>query len=152
MCGSKWLDNYIGSLSRESIREEKSERVFRFSDCSPVKAVINVAIPAVVGGKNCKIFTDVAGLELPFLLSNASLKKANAIINLNNDEAVMFGQVVELKQTLSGDYCFALRSKCKDSHSEINNVLTVLNYLSTKEKTEMTSSGQSKKDYNLENK
>ena len=49
----------------------------------------NVVIPAVIGGKKCKISTDVVDLELPLLLSKASLKKANTVINLNDDEAVM---------------------------------------------------------------
>ena len=139
VCGSKWLYDYIESLDkedRESIREEKSERVFRFGDSSQIKAVKNVIIPAVIGGKKCKISTDVVDLELPLLLSKASLKKANAVINLNDDEAVMFGQKVKLEQTSSGHYCVNLRSKSKDKHSEVNDVLTVLDDLSTKEKTE----------------
>ena len=76
VCGSKWLYDYIESLDkedRESIREEKSERVFRFGDSSQIKAVKNVIIPAVIGGKKCKISTDFVGLELPLLLSKASL-------------------------------------------------------------------------------
>lgn len=139
VCGTRWLYDYIESLSqedKESITEEKSERLFRFGDSSQVKAVKNVVIPAVIGGKNCKISTDVVDLELPLLLSKASLKKANAVINLNDDEAVMFGQAVKLEQTSSGHYCVNLRSKSKDNQSEVNDVLTVLDDLSSKEKTE----------------
>ena len=96
----------------------------------------NVVIPAVIGGKKCKISTDVVDLELPLLLSKASLKKANAVINLNDDEAVMFGQTVKLEQTSSGHYCVNLKRNSKDNHSEINDVLTVLDDLSTQEKTD----------------
>ena len=139
VCGRKWLYDYVESLNEEEkkgIREEKSERVFRFGDSSQVKAVKNVVIPAVIGGKKCKISTDVVDLELPLLLSKASLKKANTVINLNDDEAVMFGQTVKLEQTSSGHYCVNLKRNSKDNHSEINDVLTVLDDLSTQEKTD----------------
>ena len=138
VCGSKWLFDYIESLSEEDrgkIREDKSERMFRFGDSSQVKAIKNVVIPAVISGKQCKISTDVIDRELPLLLSKASLKKANAIINLKDDEAIMFGQSVKLEQTSSGHYCVNLRRDSKDNQSKVNEVLTVLDDLSIKEKT-----------------
>ena len=90
VCGTKWLFDYIEFLSskeKTQVYEKNSDRIFRFGDGSKVKAVKNVVIPATIGDKQCKISTDIVDLELPLLLRKASLKKANAVINLENDEA-----------------------------------------------------------------
>ena len=136
VCGAKWMFDYVESLSDEEksqITEEKSERIFRFGDGSNVKAFKNVTIPAVIGTKRCKISADVVDLELPLLLSKESLKKANAVLDLNNDEATLFGQTVRLEQTSSGHYCVNLRSHF-DNLQEVNQVLMVLSEMDYKEK------------------
>ena len=48
--------------------------------------------------------------DIPLLLSKASLKKAVACLDLKNDKALMFGQVIHLQLTLSGHYCVDIRS------------------------------------------
>ena len=99
VCGINWLSEYVKSLKAEEklkITEEKSNRIFRFGDGSKVKALKNVMIPAVIGDKQCKISTEVVDLKLPLLLSKSSLKRANAILNLNDDEATLFGQTVKM--------------------------------------------------------
>ena len=137
--GAKWLFDYVETLNEEekdNIVEQRSERIFRFGDGSKVKALKNVVIPAVIGDKQCTISTDVVDLELPLLLSKESLKKANAILNLNDDEAILFGQKVKLEQTSSGHYCINLRSQ-SISRQVIDNpsALVVLEEMSSKDKS-----------------
>ena len=134
VCGTKWLFDYIESLSSEEktqISEKNSDRIFRFGDGSKVKAMKTVVIPATIEDKQCQISTDVVDLELPLLLSKASLKKANAVIDLENDKVTMFGQNVKLQQTSSGHYCVDLRN---DKQTEDSEVLVVLEEMDTKDK------------------
>ena len=134
VCGTQWLFDYIKSLSskeKTQIFEKNSDRLFRFGDGSKVKALKNVVIPATIGDKHCKISTDVVDLELPLLLSKASLKKANAVIDFENDKVTMFGQNIKLLQTSSGHYSVNLRNNKK---TEDSNVLVVLGEIDTKDK------------------
>ena len=71
---------------------------------------------------------------MPLLLSKESLKKANAILNLNDDKAILFGQNVKLEQTSSGHYCINLRSQYVNSQGADNTVLVALEELDSSSK------------------
>ena len=61
----------------------------------------------MVAGKMCKIEANVIAKDIPLLLSKNSLKKADAIIDMKNDKAFIFGKEVKLHVHLStsGHYC-----------------------------------------------
>ena len=48
---------------------------------------------------------DVVDCDIPSLLSKKAMKKADVVINMNNDTAVIFGKSVPLNSTTSGHYC-----------------------------------------------
>ena len=70
-------------------------------------------IPAKIGDTVCKIRTEVEN-DIPLLLNKESLKRANAVLDLKNDKAVLFGNEVKLKQTSSGHYCVTLKNACSN--------------------------------------
>ena len=70
-----------------------------------------VKIPATIGQIKCHIETEVVTTDIPLLLSKASLKKAEAVLDIKNYKAVMFKQPVTLELTTSGHYCVNILDK-----------------------------------------
>ncbi|KAL6481141.1 hypothetical protein MHYP_G00092210 [Metynnis hypsauchen] len=70
-----------------------------------------VKLPAKIGQTKCHVETKVVKADIPLLLSKASLKKADTILDMKNDRAVMFRQPVPLEFTSSGHYCVDIRDK-----------------------------------------
>ena len=62
----------------------------------------------------CTIKTEAVQNDIPLLLPKESLKRANAIIDLKNDKAFLFGNKIKLKQTSSGHYCVKLKNACSN--------------------------------------
>ena len=119
VCGEKWMNMYLKMLNDEGQRNvctSKSEQSFKFGDGEVKKSFLNVTIPAKIGSTACKIETEVVKSDIPLLLSKASLKKANTVIDLQNDTAVMFGENVNLEFNSSGHYCVNIL----DRHYENN--------------------------------
>ena len=54
--------------------------------------------------------TDVIDKNIPLLLSKPSMKKANTILNFNNDTVTMFDHNQKLLFTTSGHYCIPASS------------------------------------------
>ena len=52
-----------------------------------------------------KVEADVIAEDIPLLLSKNSLKKADAIVDMKNDKAFIFGKEVKLHLSTSGHYC-----------------------------------------------
>ena len=59
-----------------------------------MKAVKSVSLPCVLAGKVINIKTDVVKCTLPLLTSKTSMKKAGIVLNLTDDTAVIFGNVM----------------------------------------------------------
>ena len=74
----------------------------------------SVIIPAKIGDTVCKIKTEVVQNDIPLLLSKESLKRANVVLDIKNDKAVLFGNGVKLKQTSSSHYCVTLKNACSN--------------------------------------
>ena len=83
----------------------------------------------------CKIKTKVVQNDIPLLLSKESLKRANAVLDLKNDKAVLFGNEVKLKQASSGHYCVTLKNAC--SNHGADEVLTIEEAQTNTEKREI---------------
>ncbi len=65
-------------------------------------------IPAIIGQTKCHIETEVVAADIPLLLSKTSLKRSGAVLDLQNDKAIMFKHPVTLELTSSGHYCVNL--------------------------------------------
>lgn len=107
VCGRKWLNQYTSKLgdSENFISRFKSSQECRFGDGVNVMSSESVTIPAVIGDTHCNISTEVADCDIPLLLSKESLKRADTVLDLSKDTAVMFGKPVALDFTSSGHYC-----------------------------------------------
>ena len=65
-------------------------------------------IPVKIGNRYVCIKTYIIDDDIPLLLSNASLKKAQSQLDFANDTLVMYGQVVSLGITTTGHYILSL--------------------------------------------
>ena len=63
------------------------------------------------GQSKCHIETEVVPTNIPLLLSKTSLKKEGAVLDIQNDKAVIFKQSVTLEFTTSGHYCVNILEK-----------------------------------------
>ena len=75
----------------KSIKYIKSTAKFRFGDGEQVKSLHSVKIPARIGDTVCYIHCEVVEKNIPLLLRKASLKRANASLDLGKDQISMFG-------------------------------------------------------------
>ncbi|XP_066913250.1 uncharacterized protein [Clytia hemisphaerica] len=111
VCGDVWLEQYVNSLSDEEKREVKhhhSKSLYRFGDGEQVQACGRVSIPAIIGNTKVKINTDVIPKDLPLLLSKSFMKRADMILDFQNDSANALGETVHLATTSSGHYTIPL--------------------------------------------
>ena len=111
VCGQSWLSCYTDCLSeseKSSLKIRHSDNVFKFGDGKCVKSTGMVSIPAVIGGVNVIINTDVVTEYLPLLMSKESLKRARAEINFIDDSIHIMGQRLKLVESQSGHYMLPL--------------------------------------------
>ena len=111
VCGSKWLYQFVASLGDKSQKEItfcESKTPFKFGDGETKYSYQLVKFPAKIGGIKCFIEAEVVDCEIPLLLSKESLKRAQTVIDLDNDKVSMFGKRVEVQLTSSGHYCISI--------------------------------------------
>ncbi len=131
VCGEKWLSDYVNGLTQSQlskIKETQSARPFKFGDGRVIHSTKKVNIPAMIGQTRCQIETEVVPADIPLLLSKMSLKRAGAVLDIENDKAMMFKQLVRLELTSSGHYCVNLREESNPAWIEArkeNDILTV---------------------------
>ena len=82
-----------------------SETVFKLGDGRKVKSKENVIFPVVIADKKCKIKEEIVKRNISLLLSKSSLKKAQTVIDLDNDKATILGKEINLHQSTTSDYC-----------------------------------------------
>ena len=123
ICGVTWLAVYsdkVTPMMNKSIEYIESSAKFRFEDGEQVRSLHSVRIPAKIGDTVCYIHCEVVEKNIPLLLSNASLKRANASIDLGKDQIVMLGQSIKVETTSRGHYCISLLPEFRDSHCDCN--------------------------------
>ena len=111
VCGSKWLEEYILSLSdedKESVSYSPSNSVFRFGDGIRVQAKQSAKIPAYVGDTKLSFTTDIIDNDLPLLLSKPFMKRNKMKLDFDKDIAIFHGQTLPLRTTGTGHYALPL--------------------------------------------
>ena len=118
--GEKWFECFKGSMSESDKVEMKFEdgkKIFKFGGGERLKSKQCVQLPCRLGGKDVLITADVVESDIPLLLSLKAMKKAHVKLDLEKDEAEIFGKRVSLDYTSSGHYIVCqltgLRQKCK---------------------------------------
>ena len=105
--GTQWMKCYLDSLPSDKvsqIRRFEGRKVFKFGGGEIKKSVEIVEIPCLIAGKTVTIRTDVVDSDIPLLLSKDAVKKAKVKLDLENDKAIIFGNIVDLDYTTSGHY------------------------------------------------
>ena len=113
VCGEKWLDNFVKSLSDEDrfkIKIEPSAQEFTFGDGNTVRSKRKVTLPCWMGGVSGELTTDVVCCNIPLLLSRKSMKSTGMLLDFKNDTATVGTkrQVIKLRTTSSGHYALPL--------------------------------------------
>ena len=85
ICGNKWLQYMLDSLSFEelkSVKNEKSHVSFKFGDGRIINSYLTVSFPAKISSCLCNIKAKVVECKIPLLLSKESLAKAGVVIDI----------------------------------------------------------------------
>ena len=106
VCSKIWLDDFIKSLSertRKMVRSYPSPKLFKFGD--QVKHSLGeYHVPCSIKGHNVILQVDAVDCEIPCLISKESMRKANVIIDVANDEISIFGTKTKLQVADTGHY------------------------------------------------
>ena len=124
VCGEDWLNCFVETLTedeKKTIKRSNSKSVFRFGDGRKMESQQCVVFPCILGGKAIKIKTDVVKCNIPLLLSKASMKNADMIMNMKTDTVSVFGKTIKLNTTSLGHYVLPIY-RCP-SPKLINDVL-----------------------------
>ena len=111
VAGKVWMKCYIDGLpasQQEMIVYSETSNSFKFGSGSVFPSIYKVKVPAVIGGKEVFIESDVVDTHIPMLLSKAAMKKANTNINFKDDTVYMLGQKLNILLTSSGHYAVPL--------------------------------------------
>ena len=114
VCGNNWLKCVKESMREEIIIEEKPSHVtFNFGNGAAVNSSRKVVLSVTIGSKNVKLETDVVDIEIPLLMSKAAMKKANTVLEFDQDRVIMFGEEKTLLITSSGHYAIPITKSGK---------------------------------------
>ena len=108
MAGEEWYMNYIKGLPCElksQIKYVESNTSFKFGDGHKVFSYTKVTLPVNIAGINCFIDIEFVKEKIPLLLTKSPLKKAKAVIDMENDKITIFDKKTDLYFSTSGHYC-----------------------------------------------
>eukprot|EP00112_Aurelia_sp_Birch-Aquarium-sp1_P008508 Seg1939.7 transcript_id=Seg1939.7/GoldUCD/mRNA.D3Y31 product="hypothetical protein" protein_id=Seg1939.7/GoldUCD/D3Y31 len=108
VCGNNWLNCFKETMQEEIMIEEPSHATFKFGNGDAVISSKKVVLPVTIGSKNVKLETDVVDTEISLLMSKAAMKKANTILDFDQDRVIMFGEEQTLLKTSSGHYAIPI--------------------------------------------
>ena len=107
ICGKKWLDCYLLSLSET---ERSKIKVFKFEGGETLALITSLELPRILADQKMRIKTDVVTSDIPLLLSPEAIKKPGVELDLVNDSAEVFGKHIPLNHDESGHYCIPLNT------------------------------------------
>ena len=93
--GEKWYQNSKTNSPGDYVAQIESFPlgiVFKFGDATKVKSKESVIFPVIISDKNCKIKSEIVGENISLLVSKSSLKKAQTVIDLDNNKATTLGK------------------------------------------------------------
>jgi len=108
--GHDWFQYFYENLpeefaSRVVIHRDNSSIAFQFGDGQRIKPLGRVTIPIKVGQTHVMLKTEVVDRSIPLLLSKEFLQYARAVLDMENNRIVMFGQELETSFSRSGLLC-----------------------------------------------
>ena len=110
--GVRTVEAYLGGLpevTREAVVKTPSDRVFKFGGGERRKSLFRVDLPcSVAGRRDIRIRTEVVEADIPLLLGNTTLTKANVSLHFGTRKASVLGLEVDLRETASGHFSLQL--------------------------------------------
>lgn len=134
VAGKQWLDTFMESMDpedRKNITVTPSAKVFKFGAGEVKKSLGTYEIPCKMTGVKVLLSTDVVDTNIPLLLSLEAMKRAKVKIDTENDQAEVFGKIINLDITSSGHYCMPLET----TEFSVEKCFFSLESMSTGEKT-----------------
>ena len=125
VCGQRWLDNYLTltGQSDQDVRVGDSAKIFKFGGGERLHSEGVYKIPAEIVGHSVTITTDVVSSDIPLLLGKEAMKKAKVKLDVENDEASIYGQQVSLDCTSSGHYAVSILPESENSTVYMTNLV-----------------------------
>ena len=117
--GLNWFNQYLKMLSPDdssSVTYHSSNVSYKLNNGPQQKATHSARFPVYIGSMKVLIEADILQQDLPLLLSNETLKRASAKINMENDEISMLGENIKLMRTSTGHFVIPLTRINIQSH------------------------------------
>ena len=127
VAGDEWLKSYINTLSRKdrlSIRTRNSNKNFCFGDGSTYQSKGSVFVPIYVGKRRYKLCMDVVDCNIPLLLSQETLRRVKAKIDVEMATICFLGNTVPLIISSTGHLCLSIGRSLDASNKETRKVLS----------------------------
>lgn len=118
VCGKEWLNCFLETIQteeRDKMEIKPSSTKFKFGTGDVVKSNGKLLLPAFIAGKKVNIETDIIDSDIPLLLSQNAMQKADTKIDFATDKISMFGKQIDLIFTSSGHYAIPVNDNCKVS-------------------------------------
>ena len=123
-CGNNWFKQLLELYSNEDkdlVSYKSAVNWYKFGYGPAQKASISVKFPVYFGQKQIFLEADVLEHDIPLIISKASLKRANSILDTQNDIVTMLGEKIQLVNTSSGHYAVPIIPYRRISKRSIEN-------------------------------
>ena len=112
VAGVDWMVGFNESLderARNQVCIEPSNRMFKFGGGEKRSSLHAVTIPCKLGEINVKIKVEVVEAEIPLLIGNSTLKKAQSVIDISKKTITLMGQKISLEESESGHWIMEIK-------------------------------------------
>jgi hypothetical protein len=123
VAGTEWLKHFISQLTetqKQRMEVMESNRVYKFGggEVRPSKCLVR--LPCNLAGKNVTLSTEVVEADIPLLIGNSSLEKANAVLHIAPCKVELMGSQIPMEKTASGHFSIELKiPKPEDKETEM---------------------------------
>ena len=112
VAGTDWLKHFISQLSenqKQRMEVKESQRVYKFGggEVRPSKCLVR--LPCNLAGKNITLSTEVVDADIPLLIGNSSLEKANAVLHIAPCKVELMGNTIPMEKTDSGHFSIEIK-------------------------------------------
>ena len=107
VAGIDWFTNYSKNFDDYSLNQvlyKKSNTPLESFDSRKEYSQNKATIRAKIGKTTCNIEVEIVDAKIPLLLGKSLLKKANTLIDLQNDKVTMFDEDIGIKLSSNGHY------------------------------------------------
>ena len=110
VAGIDWFTNYsknfddFDDYSLNQVLYKKSNTPLESFDSRKEYSQNKATICAKIGKTTCNIEVEIVDAKIPLLLGKSLLKKANTLIDLQNDKVTMFDEDIDIKLSSNGHY------------------------------------------------